>query len=147
MVVITDAVEMPTINKRNFYLSLFSIYSALPVADCLQSFTKIFNEVFIQEKPQSVQKYFLLQCMVVEMSAPFDDSRGVMQETHSVPFSFNFAKGTSKYINYMSSDLFKNFINKSIREVKRRDRFLGDKLDLHKRGRKNQNLQVNQTEP
>jgi hypothetical protein len=90
----TENVE--DLNKRNFYLSLFNIYSSLPFTECLASFTKIFNDVFVLEKPLNVQKYFLTECQVVEMNESYEDQFGILQETHSTPFSYNFAYGTSR---------------------------------------------------
>ena len=49
------------VTRRNFYLTLFRLYSDIPLQDCLVSFSKIFNDVFVLEKPGSVQKYFLTE--------------------------------------------------------------------------------------
>ena len=57
-------------------MSLFNIYSGLSLSELLTSYAKIYNDVFVQEKPMSVYKYFLTQTMVVEMNAPFDDAKG-----------------------------------------------------------------------
>jgi len=124
------------LNKRNFYLSLFHIYSSLPFSECLASFTKIFNDVFVLEKPLNVQKYFLTECQVVEMNESFEDELGNLQETHSTQFSYNFAYGTSRCISYNQSVHFRTFLNRAIREVKKHDSQLGEAVDLHKRGRK-----------
>ena len=124
------------LNKRNFYLSLFNIYSAIPIGECLHSFSKIFNDVFVMEKPLNVQKYFLTECMVVEMNEPYDDVSDYMPETHEIAFRFNFATNTSKEVNYSKNVHFQNFLNRAIRVVKKHDINLGEKLDLHKRGRK-----------
>jgi len=88
------------LTKRNFYLSLFRIYSSLPFEDCLVSFAKIFNDVFVYEKPLSILKYYLTECMIVEMNQPFDEPAGDFGESHTVPFSYNFARGTSKQVRY-----------------------------------------------
>lgn len=74
--------ELPTpiervheLNKRNFYLSLFNIYSGLQFSDLIGNFSKIFNDVFVQEKPLSAYKYFLTQTMIVEMKeSSFDNT-------------------------------------------------------------------------
>ena len=71
------------------------------------------------EKPMNVQKYFLTECMVVEMMEPYDDAKGILQETHYIPFKFNFAKGISRQVNYSKNILFQNFINRAIRDVKK----------------------------
>jgi len=39
------------ITKRNFYLQLFRTYCQLPFEDTMQSFVKVFNDVFVKEKP------------------------------------------------------------------------------------------------
>lgn len=37
--------------KRNFYLQLFRTYCELPFQETMQSFVKVFNDVFVKEKP------------------------------------------------------------------------------------------------
>lgn len=54
------------IKKRSFYLQLFRIYSELPFEECLGKYAKYYNELFIKEKPLTVQKYFLCALLVVE---------------------------------------------------------------------------------
>ena len=39
------------ITKRNFYLQLFRTYCELPFQETMQSFVKVFNDVFVKEKP------------------------------------------------------------------------------------------------
>ena len=102
----------------------------------MQSFAKIFNDVFVLEKPGSIQKYFLTEVQVVEMKEAPEEAEGKLDETHSVPFKFNFANGTSRQVNYLASDYFNSFLNKAIRQIKKADSAQGSKLDLHKRGRK-----------
>lgn len=98
----------------------------MPLDECLSNFAKIFNDVFVLEKPMSVYKYFLTECLVVEMNEPFNDCPSDLRDWHSVPFQYNFAQGTSKYVNYYSSVHFRNFIDRAIREIKRQDSLLGD---------------------
>lgn len=50
----SNAQESEEVTRRNFYLTLFRLYSNLPINDCLASYTKIFNDVFTQEKPSGV---------------------------------------------------------------------------------------------
>jgi hypothetical protein len=39
------------ITKRNFYLQLFRTYCEVPFQETMQSFVKVFNDVFVKEKP------------------------------------------------------------------------------------------------
>ena len=39
-------VQSEDATRRNFYLTLFRLYAAIPIQDCLTSFTKIFNDVY-----------------------------------------------------------------------------------------------------
>ena len=41
-------------SKRNFYMSLFKIYSEMPFNTCMKNFAKIYNDVFSFEKPANV---------------------------------------------------------------------------------------------
>ena len=67
-------VQSEDVTRRNFYLTLFRLYAAIPMQDCLKSFTKIFNDVFIHERPSCVHKYSLTEVMVAEMLQA-DDQR------------------------------------------------------------------------
>lgn len=53
--------------KRNFYLQLFRTYNELPFKETIQSFVKVFNDVFVKEKPQVCQKYFLTEVNICEL--------------------------------------------------------------------------------
>jgi hypothetical protein len=55
------------ITKRNFYLQLFRTYCELPFQETMQSFVKVFNDVFVKEKPQVCQKYYLTEVNIVEL--------------------------------------------------------------------------------
>ena len=116
-----ESIEEEDVTRRNFYLTLFRLYSDIPFHDCLQSFAKIFNDVFVFEKPGSIQKYFLTEVQVVELMEATEEQEGKLGETHNVPFKFNFANGTSRQVNYLSSDYFNNFLNKAIRQIKKAD--------------------------
>ena len=59
-----ESIEEEDVTRRNFYLTLFRLYSDIPFHDCLQSFAKIFNDVFVFEKPGSIQKYYNVVCML-----------------------------------------------------------------------------------
>lgn len=39
------------ITKRNFYLQLFRTYCELPYKETITSFVKVFNDVFVKERP------------------------------------------------------------------------------------------------
>ena len=101
----------------------------------MQSFAKIYNDVFVLEKPVSVQKYFLTEVQVVEMTESLDGLSNRLQ----TPFRYNFCLGTSKYVDYYASREFVNFLKKAVATVKNCDINLGETVDLHKRGRKAQN--------
>ena len=90
------AVHSEDKTRRNFYLTLFRLYSAIPFNDCMRSFTKIFNDVFIHERPSCVQKYSLTEVMVTEMMHADEDRPAKLRETHTVPFQYNFMAGSSR---------------------------------------------------
>jgi len=52
--------------------------------------------------------------------------------------------GTTKQVDYINMPSFHSFLNKAIRQIKRSDLSLGNRIDLHKRGRKTQNNQDTQ---
>ena len=122
--------------RRNFYLTLFRLYSAIPFKDCISSFTKIYNDVFIHERPSCVHKYSLTEVMVAEMLHAEDDTAARLHKTHSIPYRYNFMAGTTRQVEYVNMPSFHVFLNKAIRQIKRSDLSQGKAIDLHKRGRK-----------
>lgn len=124
------------VNRRNFYLTLFRIYSDLPFDDCMTSLSNIYNDVFTYERPTTVQKYFLTEVQLVEMKESLDEEPAQHGKTHTVPFRYNFSSGTSKELNYLNVPEYHQFLNKAVRQIKRSDLALGPRIDLHKRGRK-----------
>lgn len=87
---IPDYQEDPN-SKRNFYFRLFQIYSGLSFDECMSSYSKIFNDVFLFEKPLSVQRYYVTEVQVVELNETFDYQIRAMN-----PLTVNFTEGTSR---------------------------------------------------
>ena len=69
--------------KRNFYLQLFRAYNELPLDELLESFSQIYNDVFMKEKPLTIQKYFLCEIAIAELTQSNSDL--------SLIYNFNFA--------------------------------------------------------
>ena len=93
------------ITKRNFYLQLFRTYCELPFGDTMQSFVKVFNDVFVKEKPQICQKYYLTEVNIVELDLSDKNAHEM-----NVGFRWNFAEGTSKEMDYLASHYIKTFL-------------------------------------
>ena len=128
------------VTRRNFYLTLFRLYSAIPFNDCLTSFTKIFNDVFVHERPSCVHKYSLTEVMAVEMMQADEERAAELNQTHFIPFHYNFMANSSRHCLYLACPDFHEFLNRAIRQIKRSDLALGARIDLHKRGRKTQQV-------
>ena len=124
--------------RRNFYLTLFRMYSAIPFNDCMTSFTKIYNDVFVHERPTCVHKYSLTEVMVTEMLRADEEAAARLHETHMIPFRYNFLGNSTRDVDYTALPSFHTFLNKAIRQIKRNDNALGTRIDLHRRGRKTQ---------
>ena len=103
------------ITRRNFYLTLFRLYSAIPLSDCVKSFTKIYNDVFIHERPTCVHKYSLAEVMVCELLHSDEEQMAELNVTHKIPFRFNFMGCSSKNVNYLALPTFHTFVTKAIR--------------------------------
>lgn len=88
--------EIPDPAKREFYAKLFQIYSTLSFDECLGSYTKIFNDVFTNEKPDIVKKYYLTEVQVIELTV---DSQ--FQRKLTYPVTFNFANQTTRGLQYL----------------------------------------------
>ena len=56
-------------SKRNFFLQLFRAYNDIPLVELLESFSQIYNDVFIKEKPLTIQKYFLCEIAIAELTS------------------------------------------------------------------------------
>jgi len=74
--------------------------------------------------------------MVAEMLQADEETPAKLRETHSIPFKFNFMAGTSRNCKYDTCSEFHIFLNRAIRQIKRNDNSMGNRVDLHKRGRK-----------
>ena len=70
------------------------------------------------------------------MNEAHDDDPAILGITHTIPFKYNFSSGTSKEVKYINIKGYHKFLNNAIRQIKRSDEALGQKIDLHKRGRK-----------
>ena len=55
------------------------------------------------------------------MNEASEEAEGRMGETHSIPYKFNFAQGTSRQVNYLASGQYNMFLNKIIRQIKKAD--------------------------
>lgn len=67
------------ITKRNFYLQLFRTYNDLPTGELLECFAQIYNDVFIKEKPLTIQKYCLCEIAIVELTNQTNEMQIVYQ--------------------------------------------------------------------
>jgi len=74
--------------KRHLYLLLFKMYETLPIDSCFTNFAKVFNEVFVKERPLIMTRYSLTQICLAELESQD-------QQLH-IPFTYNFANGTTK---------------------------------------------------
>ena len=108
-------VQSEDATRRNFYLTLFRLYAAIPIQDCLTSFTKIFNDVFVHERPSCVHKYSLTEVMVAEMLQADDLRPSHVNETHKITYQYNFMEGSTRYINYTVVPTFHMFLNNALR--------------------------------
>lgn len=45
------------VNKRNFLLRLFRMYSEMPFDSCLSNFSKVYNDCFVKEVSNVQFKY------------------------------------------------------------------------------------------
>lgn len=104
------------ITKRNFYLQLFRTYCELPFGDTMQSFVKVFNDVFVKEKPQICQKYYLTEVNIVELDLSDKNAHEM-----NVGFRWNFAEGTSKEMDYLASHYIKTFLMTFLKSIKKQE--------------------------
>jgi hypothetical protein len=109
-------------SKRNFYMSLFKIYSEMPFSTCMKNFAKIYNDVFSFEKPANVQKYFLTEVSVIEFIPPLSSTEDMKQSKrpfgNKIPMqkrcSYNFVRGTSRFVQYSNSRPFMDFLANAV---------------------------------
>ena len=78
----------------------------------MQSFVKVFNDVFVKEKPQVCHKYFLSEVRILEM-----DTRDEFCHQMHEGFRWNFAHGTTKEIDYLKSPYMRAFIETCLKSV------------------------------
>ena len=82
----------------------------------MQSFVKVFNDVFVKEKPQVCQKYYLTEVDIVELN-----TRDERSHQMNVGFRWNFADGTSKELDYMQSPYIRTFLKTCLKAIKKKD--------------------------
>lgn len=125
--------------RQLYYHRLFRIYEELPFGKLVPSFIKIFNDVFTNERPITVQRYFLTELKVCEFT-----------KNHSFKecFSHNFLPRTVREINYSNSEIFADFLRKACLLCKVKDAGSVSLQELHRRGRKSQpqKLRANQVQ-
>jgi len=92
---------------------LFRTYCELPYDEILTNFAQVYNDVFYKEKPITVQKYYLCQVAVAELTSFSPDMKMIC--------SFNFTQDTSRELNYHQSEEVKAFLRKAVRLVKKSD--------------------------
>ena len=80
----------------------------------MQSFVKVFNDVFVKEKPQICQKYYLTEVNIVELN-----TNDRMCHEINVGFRWNFAEATSKEMDYLGSPYVKSFLMTALKSIKR----------------------------
>jgi len=78
----------------------------------MQSFAKVFNDVFVKEKPQVCQKYFLTEASVLELN-----TRDPLCNQMYEGFRWNFASGTSKEIDYLKSPYVRAFTQTTLKSI------------------------------
>ena len=59
-------------------------------------FSKVFNQVFVNEKPDIIHSYSISEVQIVELI----ETRN-FQKKLVVPFNLNFRQGTSREIKYL----------------------------------------------
>jgi hypothetical protein len=83
----------------------------------MSSYSKIFNDVFVFEKPLSVQRYYVTEVQVIELNETRDFLIRAM-----TPLTVNFTEGTSRSLNYGNSEEYKKFLLDAIKAVKKIDK-------------------------
>lgn len=126
-------------SRQLYYQRLFRIYEELPFAKLVPSFFKIFNDVFTNERPITVQRYFLTEVKVCEMTKC---------HTFKECFAHNFLPRTVKEVTYSNSEIFAEFLRKACLLCKLQDQASVSLQELHRRGRKSQphKLRANQVQ-
>lgn len=74
----------------------------------------MFNDVFVKEKPQICQKYYLTEVDIIEL-----DTRDIKCQEMTVGYRWNFASGTSKELNYFNSPFIHTFVMSCLKSIKR----------------------------
>ena len=117
------------VERNEFLLNLFRTYDELELMQCMANFTKIYNQVFTQEKPAVVNRYFISEVRVVELLDIENNQTKVR-----TPFKVKFTLGTTRNINFANSKNFENFLARAVKHVKTIDKKLEDE-ELFKRKR------------
>jgi hypothetical protein len=101
----------------------------MPFQHSIKTFCNIFNDVFCYEKPLTVQKYYLCGIEMVEILA---------SDQLQKLFGYNFAKGTSRELDYLNSEVVQQFLLKVSKVVKKNDSCNQDSIIYGQNAKKKQ---------
>jgi len=82
----------------------------------MQSFSKVFNDVFVKEKPQVCHKYYLTEVCILELDTRDDHCHHLNEG-----FRWNFSNGTSKEMDYLKSPYIKAFVMTCLKSIKSKE--------------------------
>jgi hypothetical protein len=89
----------------------------------MTNFAKVFNEVFVRERPALLARYSLTQVCIAEL-----ESR---DQNFHLPFTYNFCNGTTRELNYHHSWRFLTMLRNICVFLKARDRAEGRDYSEH----------------
>ena len=72
--------------------------------------------MFVKEKPQICQKYYLTEVNIVELDTTDRHCTEMIQS-----FRWNFAEGTSKEMNYLNSHYIKALLLSTLKAIKKKE--------------------------
>ena len=72
--------------------------------------------MFVREKPQVCQKYFLTEVNIAELD---QRERGLAEM--QIGFRWNFAESTSKEVRYMDSPYINAFLTNCLKSIKKKE--------------------------
>jgi hypothetical protein len=80
----------------------------LPFGEIMENFKETFEKVFVEERPQSMDKYYISGIVLIQVAT---------RKLFDTLFKFTFTKDTTREIEYNSSNLTKKLVRKILKHI------------------------------
>lgn len=99
---------------RNYNALLHQPTKELPDAELMENFKETFEKIFVDEKPDPIERYYLSGISLIQIAKT---------RVYDTLFSFSFANDTTREINYSASLKTEKLVKKILKHIGRLENF------------------------